>query len=134
MRELIRQEIIRKKVKEDKIDKYIDEVLFLMELYIPRLVEITIKNEYKNKGTLKKGWIVKYEWKDDLYEVVLVNESRARIVNMTNSSDSVDIAPNAEVIVLDKPEEYVDDTKVEEPIIPDSPIEESETLNDDSGW
>jgi hypothetical protein len=130
MKELIREELIRKKVKEDKIEKYISEVLFLMELDIPRLVEVTIKSEYKNRGTLKKGWIVKYDWKDDLYEVVLVNESRARIVNMTNSSDTADIAPNAEVIVLDKPEEFIE----EQIVVPDSSSEEPEILNDDTGW
>lgn len=102
--DLVRDELNRKKVSN--IDVIMADVLDNIELDIPKYVEISIRDQYKNKGILKEGWLVKFDDEDVLYKVELVNESRAKVVSMSDSSKIKNISPSSHITVLHKPEDF----------------------------
>jgi hypothetical protein len=101
--DLIRDELIKRKVSN--LDTLMADVLDNIELDISKYVEIAIRDQYKNKGMLKEGWLVKFDSGDNLYRVDLVNSSRARVVNMSDSNDVRNISPTSHISVLYKPED-----------------------------
>lgn len=81
------------KFKERFYDDFDDALIMLVDDTVKELVE---KENY-NRGTLKVGWIIKYQ--GEPWTVDLVNQSRAKISCMRNFTET-DISAKAEVPII----------------------------------
>lgn len=99
----ITYECRRKNISEDKVNKFIQDVVEYIITDLPKYFQRVIDEEYINKGMLKEGWIVKFQ--DEAWRVSLVNNSRCHIECLSDASKQLDISPYSEIIILMKPDE-----------------------------
>jgi len=93
----------KRNISEDKVDKFIVDVIEYITGDLPKYFQQVIDEEYMNKGMLQVGWIVKFQ--EEAWRVTLVNSSRCHIECLSDSSKHLDISSKSPLIILMKPDD-----------------------------
>jgi len=102
---LLKKEITRENNKDYQY--ILDNCLEAVDDKLPQIVKEELDNLKRNKGELKKGWIVKIEpGATKMFEVIEASPSSCTLENVANPNDRiVNVSSRSPYIIVDKGED-----------------------------